>query len=1387
MPPFAKSSRVILSLILLVVFCSGMSSAPPEPTIPKQLQLDVAVKVVPTAKRIESPTEAELPALKARADAGDPAALAVYGWRLQQEAQRGQTRIVHPEEAEALLRQAAETGDATGQYLYGLSLEDTDLEQSNAWIQKAADQGLPQAALALARGPYSEMRYPDEILRERLQWLRKAASLGIPRAAHDLGMSYYEVGHDAVAAYTWLYLARHGFSSPAVQPEDQGYDESSYDNPLKFLAWTMTLEEMRQVEAALKAWPTLPPEVPLIKPTRRFQDGRNGPTPPPPPLLFPKELVDIETKAAAGDTAAKLALGELYLTGRGVPLDRAKGIALITEAAATGDAASILFQAALYRDGFAVPRSLEKARDLYRPLAEKGNAEAQVGLAMMLQYLRYEGDSSEESRAASDKEALGWLEKAAAQDNFTAIFQLAKRYEDDKDYAKAAQSLETAAAKSSGATMEAALNARIGLAEHMRSATDLYMWLSIYMSCETPAKRGELRGLMFNFAGGLTDEQVIQQKVRADAWLREHPEAVQRALEYNAKADALQDEDSTFPPLHKAVIEGNIKEIQRLLAAGVSPNLQDANGRTPLHMVARAPDMAGAQLLLASGAFIDAQAMFGETPLMDAVSADNQAAVAFLLASGANTALGDTNGATPLHKAAAEGNVGIAKALITAKADINAAGPNNSTPLSMAIGYGELEMSLMLLTAGANPNIANDQGRTPLQEAVRARLLDIVKALLAAGADPNVADAKGTTPLQVAVRGKQQEIVTALLAGKANVDAQDTAGVSLLHEAVQQDDAAVLGLLLAAGADPNLQNEAGETPLFRAVKDNQTDMVKALLDAEANPNLLTKRGTTALHLAAGRTDTTSLRLILATKVMPDTLDDPNEDGRTPLLLAADRGTPESVALLLDEGADPNIADQYGYTPLIEASMRGEDSAIVVKALLAAKAAPNTQGGSMKNTALHIAAELHNLEQVRLLLAAKADPNILNAEGRTVLDIARDQEIIKALEKAGATHAKPKSQVAMYDELGRPMNAAAEEAQRDDAKGVSLKKNVHVSFYGQNQAEAFQEAVDQERAGVKSPYLTRAVLMDMSLEELDARIKAGTKVNEEDPVFGLPLNQAIEQHRSPEMIDFLLKNGADPKLGNPLDQAVSTGYAEAITLLLAAGADPNSTDDEGEPILIRVVIGESLNATKALLEAGATVDAKDEDGYTALYYALKDEDRYPLVPLLLEKGASATAFPALLALRWNEEAVPMGILLLEHGASVKVANSRQESVVHWAVDEKSPELLAAAVKAGAALDLRDEEGDTALYLAVRRGKADMVRALLKAGAPIKGSAIRPGAKFVDTGGTVYDGEDDLLAQAVDEDEPENSLEVVKALLEAGVALDARENRYDRRTALHKAIE
>jgi ankyrin repeat protein len=285
----------------------------------------------------------------------------------------------------------------------------------------------------------------------------------------------------------------------------------------------------------------------------------------------------------------------------------------------------------------------------------------------------------------------------------------------------------------------------------------------------------------------------------------------------------------------------------------------------------------------------------------------------------------------------------------------------------------------LLVRAGADVKGANEFGATPLYAAAGNQDPAIVKKLLAAGADPNAALLSGETPLIEAAGRGNLETVRALLAAKADPNGKDgKGGQTALMWAVQQGQVPVVEELLRAGADVNIASKSGFTPLMFAAQRGEVG---------AEGDVATAR----ILLRAGAK---------VNEVQP-------KFGVTPLIVASAMVHPKMVELLLDNGANPNMKEAIGYTPLawvVRDSHYGIDYANkekivdIVKVLLKHGADPNFRMMNEKSkavndlsitgaTPLMLAAEVNNTEAVRALLDGGADPKATTVQGTNAVMLA----------------------------------------------------------------------------------------------------------------------------------------------------------------------------------------------------------------------------------------------------------------------------------------------------------------------------------------------------------------------------------------------------------------
>jgi uncharacterized protein len=340
----------------------------------------------------------------------------------------------------------------------------------------------------------------------------------------------------------------------------------------------------------------------------------------------------------------------------------------------------------------------------------------------------------------------------------------------------------------------------------------------------------------------------------------------------------------------------------------------------------------------------------------------------------AGAALAAGTGDQSLVNAAKQGDRSAMQSLLNGPAKQDVAGAQGAAALIWAASRNDVEMADLLLRAGADPKAANEYSASALYAAANHADPSMAKKLLAAGADPNAALGSGETPLMVAAREGRVDTVRALLEG---------------------------------GADPNAKEKnAGQTALMWAISGGHSAVTEELVKHKADVNIRSKGGSTALMFAA-RGDTASARTLLNAGA------DPNVQipdwGGTALIIASTMGQADIVEELLNKGADPNYRDKNSFTALhaaVRDSDYGEEPAqraravATLKVLLAHGADANARLHQEKPTVralnelqfegatpLALAAEVNNLDAIKVLVAAGADPNIPTTMGSTPLILA----------------------------------------------------------------------------------------------------------------------------------------------------------------------------------------------------------------------------------------------------------------------------------------------------------------------------------------------------------------------------------------------------------------
>lgn len=191
--------------------------------------------------------------------------------------------------------------------------------------------------------------------------------------------------------------------------------------------------------------------------------------------------------------------------------------------------------------------------------------------------------------------------------------------------------------------------------------------------------------------------------------------------------------------------------------------------------------------------------------------------------------------------------------------------------------------------------------------------------------------------IDAARRGDTTQVGRLLQRG-ASVRATDESGATALIAAAYGDHLAVARLLIAAGADVNVQDRSKQSAYLIPTADGSVEMLRLTLAAGADVRRTDSYNGTGLIRAADRGHVEVIRELLKTAIA---IDHVNRLGWTALLEAIilGDGSPrhtDVVRLLIAAGANVNLADGGGVTPLAHARQRGQDSIVALLAQAGAR-------------------------------------------------------------------------------------------------------------------------------------------------------------------------------------------------------------------------------------------------------------------------------------------------------------------------------------------------------------------------------------------------------------------------------------------------------------------
>lgn len=479
-----------------------------------------------------------------------------------------------------------------------------------------------------------------------------------------------------------------------------------------------------------------------------------------------------------------------------------------------------------------------------------------------------------------------------------------------------------------------------------------------------------------------------------------------------------------------------------------------------------------------------------------------------------------------------------------------------------------------------------------------------VQLLLDTGADPLLTNEENTQLLSHATMSGGAELVKLMLELGCDVDHKNIHNRTALHEAARFGNTDGVRMLIKAGADLDCRDVQGQTPLLEAIGNGYIE--------------------TAMELVLGGADVHRCF---------------SKQKETPLMLAASRGAAKLVKLLLEKDSEIESRDFIGCTPLMHAARSG--SAEVVKLLLENGANKNARDKKGLN-ALQWASPLHPEVSMVLLGRDSLPPG---EAGKTLLKAASDGNIVMIKKLLGQ-----KVSVQPKQEGGESVLATAVLQRSLEAFKLLLEHNLTNIDYRHGKLLRTPLIIAMRAGDVEKAHLLLEHGADHTITDIDGRSAvnhAAIAASKNSLVLLYGYGAALDNR------DHMGRNALHQAIHDTESSGSITSRTETVRWLLMQPLDPNAGDNAGITPLMFAANRAFADIVSLLIEAGARVDAQDQEGRTPLVHALYHgadygyEDRYsrprsekddkaaPVVRILLEAGADPEKCNApVIASKWR---------------------------------------------------------------------------------------------------------------------------------------------------------
>ncbi|XP_048243900.1 serine/threonine-protein phosphatase 6 regulatory ankyrin repeat subunit C-like isoform X2 [Haliotis rufescens] len=733
-----------------------------------------------------------------------------------------------------------------------------------------------------------------------------------------------------------------------------------------------------------------------------------------------------------------------------------------------------------------------------------------------------------------------------------------------------------------------------------------------------------------------------------------------------------------------------------------------------------------------------------QTPVLRALDGGHYDVYHLLVSEGADLTVTDKYNRDCLMLACEGGNINIVKHVLSLKTwDINGrGGVLKQTPVLTALKGGHYDVYHLLVSVGADLTFTDDNNRDCLRLACDRGNISIVKHVLSLKTcDINGRGGKlKQTPVMMALEGGHYDVYHLLVSEGADLTLTDHCNRDCLMLACFGGNINIVKHVLSLKTC-DINRRGGylkQTPVMMALEGGHYDVYHLLVSEGADLTVTDKHNSDCLMLACERGNLSIVKHVLSLKAC-----DMNRRGgylkQTPVMMALEGGHFDVYHLLVSQGADLTLTDQYNRDCLMLACERGNVS--LVKHVLSMKTCDiNRRGGYLKQTPVMMALEERHYDVYHLLVSEGADLTLTDDNNTDCLMLACERGNLSMVKHALSLKTCDINRRGGY--LKQTPVITALKGGHYDVYHLLVSEGADLTLTDDNNTDCLMLACERRNISIvkhvlslktcdinrrggylkQTPVMTALEGEHYNVYHLLVSEGADLTVTDDDNTDCLMQackrgNLSIVKHvLSMKTCDI---NGPGGKLKQtPIMTALDGGHYDVYHLLESEGADLTLTDIYNRDCLMLACEGGNINIVKHVLSM-KTCDINRQGGkfkQTPVMMALEG-GHYDVYHLLVSEGADLS-----LTDKYNRDCLMLAcergnLSILKHVLSLKMCDINRrggklkQTPVMTALEEGHYDVYHLLVSEGADLTVTDKYNRDCLMLAYERGNLSILKHVL----------------------------------------------------------------------------